>query len=159
MPFLDSSQPTGLLFTCNLIHGLVRDEFSGGTWGRGKVRGSKGLPRHRVWHRPSGSLLFVPAVHTHTAWKTEMESFFVRRSKDVSQWIAVAVFLTAAPGCCSTSAALKLLTASAPQWHFLSRSSSSVELALKYTCANRVVHKGKISGIRWKGKIVHSRID
>ena len=31
MPFLDSSQPAGLLSTCNLIHTLVRDEFSGGT--------------------------------------------------------------------------------------------------------------------------------
>lgn len=139
MPFLDSSQPAGLLSACNLIHVLVRDEFSGGTWRRGKVTGLKRLPRHKVWHRSSGSLLFVPAAYMHTAWKPEMESFFVRWSKDVCQQITVAVFLTAASGYCSTSAVMKLLTASAPQWH-LNMSSKCIKA--KYITSGE---KGQLS--------------
>lgn len=120
--------------------------FQQGLQGGERLQGLKRLSRHGVWHWPSGSLLFVLPEHCRQAWKKEMESFFVRSSKDVCQWITVAVFLTTAPGCCSTSPVLKLLAAFAPRWHFLS-SRNSAEPTFNHACASTVTHSCKRIGI------------
>lgn len=114
--------------------------FQWGLQGGERLQGLKRLSRHGVWHWPSGSLLLVPPAHMQTSLEKGDGELFCQIKQRCMSEISVAVFLTAAPGYCSTSPALKLLTDSAPRWHFLS-SRNSAELTFKCACATTKTQK------------------